>query len=99
MELPLRWCSLADTSPPSTIALQPEPLQALVGHMPTGDGTVTAVTRVWRSGDTRRCRLCDHCTADHERDVCQVLVDSFVSTESGAALSTRGRTWCGPDSG
>lgn len=100
LELPLRWCSLADPGPPpATIAIQPEPIQALVGHLPTPGGVVTAVTRIWQPGDTLRCRLCDHCTAFHDLNVCQVQVGFQVPVESGPDLSIRGLPWRGPERG
>jgi hypothetical protein len=92
MGLPLRWCFAHDPGeiPADVLAIQPKPVQWLVSHLWIGGRCVTAVARHWRPGDTRKCRLCKECDADHGLSYCQVLVGEFVPVESAALLDVTG---------
>jgi hypothetical protein len=42
------------------IALQPTPEDTSVTHFDLEGRPATAIARLWREGDVRRCRLCRH---------------------------------------
>jgi hypothetical protein len=79
---------------PATLPIiqpQPEPQVWLFSFMPGRDGGVTAITRFWESGDTRRCRLCPKCTALHDLNACQVQARGEVDELSVPLFSMHGR--------
>jgi hypothetical protein len=78
-----------------SLPIQPEPTHWFHSFMPGPIGGVTAITRIWRPGDSRHCRLCSHCTAAHRLGVCQVQVRGAVDPASLPLLSLRGRTILG----
>jgi hypothetical protein len=79
---------------------QPEPIQVLVSRMPMPGGTVTALARLWKPGDTRRCRLCPAgCRADHRNNACLVTVDRDVPNEEAPLLTLRGLGMVRQDAG
>jgi hypothetical protein len=70
---------------------QPIPERYFTSHYTTESGEiVTAITRLWHRGDSRRCLLCARCSADHEKDFCQIQVGIYVSKIDAALFSTRG---------
>lgn len=70
-----------DTSP-ATIPIQPRPVQCLASTL----SGVTAITRIWRPGDTQRCLLCPTCTADHAHGVCTVQTTVPVGPDVDSVL-------------
>jgi hypothetical protein len=80
----------------ATLPLQPKPLEWIDSYLPGLSGGVTTVTRIWRPGDTRHCRLCPGCTAAHEYNVCQVSVRGPVAAKDLPVLSLHGREFVPP---
>jgi hypothetical protein len=73
------------------LPIQPSPVASEVRSLPFPGGHVaTMVRRAWKLGDTFVCRLCEQCTANHDRGTCSVLVDRDVAQGSAATFSTRG---------
>lgn len=72
--------------PPHT----PNPIRWFVSSIACGPMPATAITRVWGLGDTRTCRLCPRCHADHDLGVCQVLVNCYVPADLAPTFSTHG---------
>jgi hypothetical protein len=52
--------------------------------------TATLVVREWRPGDTRLCRLCPTCTANHAKAICSVVTNSPVPRGHEALFSSHG---------
>jgi hypothetical protein len=76
---------------PATLPIQPEPIGTLVSHYWTADGEcISALSRLWQDGDTRRCLLCDECSATHSLNFCQLQVRQYVPLESGSLFCSRG---------
>jgi hypothetical protein len=75
----LRVSSSDAGSDAAAVPFIPKPIQVFVGT----HGGITAITRVWKPGDTRLCRLCPRgcCCADHALGVCQIMTDNVVSNE------------------
>lgn len=71
---------------------QPSPLSYALTYLEFPGHVGSGLLRVWTIGDTRRCRLCDVCTAVHDRGVCVVHVDHMIPDDPRSALlfSTRG---------
>ncbi len=69
------------------------PIQALVGRHAVGDRVVNGLVRIWAEGDTRRCRLCPACSADHGRGVCAIMTtdDLGAAPEEILLFSAHGR--------
>lgn len=76
---------------PALLPLQPHPVRWAHSYMPGPWGGVTAVERDWEPGDTRLCRLCPECTADHDAASCLVQVRGAVPAESVPLVSLHGR--------
>lgn len=78
------------------VSPQPKPIRILVGRLPAGQKTVSAITRQWANGDEKLCRLCPVCTASH--GICTVLTTGEVPTsrQELAAFSILGSRWHGP---
>lgn len=85
--------SQATCEPRDVIPFRPQPLpvQYFVGTMyfPIG-AACTAITRVWTIGETYHCRLCEMCSADHRRGVCQIMVSGAIDGSSVPLFSTVG---------
>lgn len=81
----------AAQQPQETLSIQPTPIDWLDSYLPGPAGGVTALTRIWRLGDTHRCTLCPVCTAIHERGVCQVQVRGPVDAARLCLLSLEDR--------
>jgi hypothetical protein len=72
------------------LPIQPSPVASEVRSLPFQNGQVaTMVRRTWRHGDTLSCRLCEACTANHDRATCSILIDQAVDPSSAALFSTR----------
>jgi hypothetical protein len=75
---------------PETLPLQPEPIQYFLCRMPAAGGTISALARAWREGDTQRCMLCPRCTADHALGVCLIQIRGEIDPASAALFSSHG---------
>lgn len=75
----------------ASVPLQPGPFCWLSARLPVGRHVITALVRLWRSGDAERCRLCRDCTATSVLSFrwCLVLVDAQVEPEEVPLFSTR----------
>jgi hypothetical protein len=62
---------------------QPVPLVTFVSRL----NGVTAIGRRWEPGDTRRCRLCPDCTAEHDLDGCLITTEDEVATDEANLYS------------
>lgn len=65
---------------------EPRPLMTTVGTFAT-DPIMSFITRLWRTEDARRCRLCPSCAAlldDNDRASCFVATPGFISDEDAA---------------
>jgi hypothetical protein len=72
--------------------VQPIPASLLIAHIPDGSGRHwTAITRIWRKGEARHCRLCprDKCMVRPDEGVCLVVGPQFVP-ESECAMHAYG---------
>lgn len=70
------------------------PLLTWTTEIETDDGgPLTAVNRVWRDDDARRCRLCDKCVrvdfAGQSTSACTVVVAHPVDPDSAPGFSLR----------
>jgi hypothetical protein len=62
-----------DDQAPATLPIQPMPIRCKAGEHTERGVTMRMVLRWWRDGDTRRCRNCDECGADHEMNFCGIM--------------------------
>ena len=73
------------------IPIQPSPSNTKVTRLAKYGFNATVIVRDWRPGDTRRCRLCRECTADHAKAICVLTAIGFDLTPQEAAMySIRG---------
>lgn len=72
------------------LPIQPSPLRTQIAYLPVGDSIVTAIARAWGPGDSRRCRLCPECGADHRLGMCLVMIGEPVPRDSAPLFDLRG---------
>lgn len=76
-------------------AARPEPVDVTLCRIDVNGVTVSSLTRFWAEGDTRRCRLCPRCTANHARSTCSILVTVPVAAtvEEAGLFDARELRW------
>lgn len=75
----------------------PYPVATKVAQYPVGGAIVTSIARTWMADDTRRCRLCDRCAANHAGRLCLIVTTREVDPKDAPLFSTRGQPTIGPD--
>jgi hypothetical protein len=52
---------------------QPSPIGTRITRLAPDGFPATVIVRDWLAGDTRRCRLCSHCGANHAKATCTIV--------------------------
>jgi hypothetical protein len=78
-----------------TLPIRPLPIRCMTARVRLDNGQLmTAITRIWRDGDTPRCRLCPVCTADD--NLCVILTNTFKPGDVARSFSIVGTEFQAP---
>lgn len=60
--------------------VEPVPLSSFAFEERVGSEVIAGEASLWAPGETRRCRRCEVCSADHDRGFCLVVTIRRVAS-------------------